>query len=628
MLTFRRTELAIVCGIAGEIRRTGAASPEVVEKQLRLLDHRGPDSWGVFASRRGAIGQTRLAIIDLITGDPPISTPDGRIGVALNGEIYNYRELRRVLSTSGHRLRTSGDTEVIVHLAEQLEPVELARRLEGMFALAVWDDTRERLILARDRFGKKPLYWWMGPDRFVFASEIKAVLKHPAVTPTLDADAIPAYLNLGYVPTPRTFFAGIHSVQPGHALVVGADLQPTLEEYWRPRAATKGKGDQLDADLSESARLVDASLEVAVRDRLVSDVPLGAFLSGGLDSSLVVAYMARAAPDRVRTFTIGFDEATGYDERAWASAVATHLGTDHTEFVVAPPAVDLVEKLVWHHDQPFADSSAIPTFLLSELAAHEVRVALAGDGGDELFGGYERFSAGLISRRLGPLASWTRLLGRLVKPPGRGAKLRRFLASASLSPPDALRAWTAYMPEELVVELSGAAPALASDSYRYRWRESEGADQLDRLLVLTMQTYLLDDLLPKVDRMSMAHGLEVRSPFLDHRLAELALHLPPNTKATVFSRKRVLRALGRDLLPREILNRPKKGFGVPLAQWFRRQLSGYVTAALGSDARVRHHLRGGVIDQLLIEHASGPQDHSDALWALLTLEVFLRSHDW
>jgi asparagine synthase (glutamine-hydrolysing) len=614
-----------MCGIAGSVQRRGEPSPEVLQRQLQLLDHRGPDSSGGFARGRGAVGQTRLSIIDLVTGDPPITTPDGGIGVALNGEIYNFAALRRQLLRQGHVLRTSGDTEVLAHLAERSEPAELAGRLDGMFAFAIWDTTRDRLVLGRDRLGKKPLYWWCDGSTFVFASEIKAVLAHPHVTADLDPEAIPAYLHFGYVPTPRTFFSGVRSVPPGHVLTVDADMRPRLEPYWVPAVPGAGDTTRLDTTLDGAAAEVRRLLDQAVQARLVSDVPIGAFLSGGIDSSAIVGLMAAHVP--VRTFTIGFEDHDGFDERPWAAKVARRFGTDHTEFVVHPQAVDLVERLVWHHDQPFGDSSAVPTFLLSELTRAEVTVALCGDGGDELFAGYERFFAGAAAHRARVLPSGVLAGARSL--PGVPAKLDRFLRAAGRGLPDSYRDWVSYIADEDVEDLCPGGSPWAVEAYREEWEATAGAHVLDRLLLLNLRTYLVDDLLPKVDRTAMAVGLEVRAPFLDHRLVEYALRLPPATKMRGMDLKRVLKRAVADLLPEEILQRPKKGFGVPLARWFRDDLAAYVGSTLGQpDARVRAHLRGPAVDRLLQEHASGRLDRGHALWTLLTLEVFLRSRGW
>ena len=422
-----------MCGISGSLTPAGTAWQTSVDEQLRLLHHRGPDAFGHFGGDLGTIAQNRLAIIDLQTGDPPITNEDGRIGVVLNGEIYNFRELRDELLARGHVLSTSGDTEVLAHLAEELDAKQIAERLDGMFAFAIWDTRCSRLMLGRDRVGKKPLYYWTSPEAFVFGSEIKAVLAHPAVPRELDDGAISAYLTFGYVPTPRTFYGGIRSVPPGHVLSVTPGAEPVVERYWHPpmrRDPVRRGGSRA---LESAAVEVRARLATAVRKRLIADVPLGAFLSGGIDSSMIVALMAGMVDGPVQTFTIGFDDRDGFDERKYARIVADRYATDHHEFVVAPDAVDLVERLVWHHDQPFGDSSAVPTFLLNELTREHVTVALSGDGGDELFGGYERFAAAMaLSRYAGvpaPVkATGRRVLGRLPRTAMRGrvGSLQRF----------------------------------------------------------------------------------------------------------------------------------------------------------------------------------------------------------
>jgi len=628
-----------VCGIAGAVGGQ-AADPSVVERQLRTLEHRGPDSWGLHRADGATLGQARLAVIDLDGGDPPITDEDGSVGVSFNGEVYNFGELRSELEGAGHRLSTSGDTEVIAHLAETTDPVDLARRLDGMAAFAVWDARRRRLVLGRDRLGKKPLYYWSSGRELVFGSEIKALLAHPSVPRRLDTEAIPAYLGFGYTPTPATFFEGIRSVPPGHVLTFNDDAgPPRLDRYWEPQVPGAGDGTvvQADLDLEGAASATRLLLTQAVERRLVADVPLGAFLSGGVDSSAVVALMARAATGgQVRTFTIGFEDSSGFDEREFARTVAGHCGTDHTEFVVRPDAVVLAERLVWHHDQPFGDSSAIPTFLLAELTRAHVTVALCGDGGDEVFAGYERFAAALAAARWGRVPAGLRAAARAgmgVLPPsalaGRVRSVQRFLAGAELTTPDALRSWVASVPDDWREQLLPGSSRAGLDSFGAAWARSAGGARLPRLLDLTMRTYLLDDLLPKVDRMAMAHGLEVRSPFLDTELVELALRLPPNLQVRGFSRKRVLKHAVRDLLPPAILDRRKRGFGVPLDRWFRTDLAPFVADRLGgANASVRDHLSGASLDRLLAEHASGRANHGHALWALLTLELFLRREGW
>jgi asparagine synthase (glutamine-hydrolysing) len=623
-----------MCGICGVIAPNPGDVEQVMEKQLDLLHHRGPDARGSFASRAGRIGQNRLAIIDLVHGDPPITNEDRTVAAVLNGEIYNFRELRSELKAAGHRFGSDGDTEVIAHLAEDLEPVALCRRLDGMFAFAVWDEKRGRLVIGRDRVGKKPLFYWHSGDRFVFASEIKGLFADPAVPRRLDPGAIPAYLTFGYVPTPRTFFDGVRSLPPGHVLTLEPGGELRIEPYWSPPVAGVNGGRRLDVSLADAARQVRALLEQAVERRLVSDVPLGAFLSGGIDSAAIVGIMAGLVDQPVQTFTIGFDDRDGYDERPYARLAATRHATEHHEFVVHPQAVDLVERLVWHNDQPFGDPSAVPTWLLSELTRQHVTVALSGDGGDELFAGYERFAAGVAAQRYAALPGAVQgvLAGTLERLPGggRAQKLRRFAGVAAEGLPDAFRDWVSYVKDaERATLLDGDRDDWALDDYRAIWRASEGAATLDRLLDLNLRTYLPDDLLVKVDRTSMAHALEVRSPFLDIDLLELACGLPPRLKARGLSLKRVLKAAVADVVPEEIVRRPKRGFGVPLDRWFREDLRSYVNSTLGApDARVREYLVGPAVDRLIAEHDAGSRDHGYALWTLLVLEVFLRREGW
>jgi asparagine synthase (glutamine-hydrolysing) len=570
-----------------------------------------------------------LAVIDLVTGDPPITTADGQVAAVLNGEIYNYLDLRRSLQRDGHRFATTGDTEVLAHLAEAMDGVDLANTLEGMFAIAIWDAIRGRLLLIRDRLGKKPLYWAETDTGFVFGSEIKALTAHPSVTNQLDVDAVPAFLHLGYVPTPRTFFDGIRSVPPGCVMTFEPGRPPVTERYWNPPGPPDWR-DRAPLSLVEAARQTRDGLRTAVERRLLADVPLGAFLSGGVDSAAVVGLMAQAMATPVKTFTIGFDDDEGFDERVAAALVATRWETDHTEFVVAPFSPEIIDDLVWHHDQPFGDSSALPTYFLSKLTREHVTVALSGDGGDELFAGYERFLAGTAAARLGRLAP---LLGSMlaVLPDRlpRSASIRRFGTGLRSGMPGAYREWVAYTSSADVGRLVQHDTAWWSEDYRKVWDRTEGAPTLDRLLDLNLRTYLLDDLLPKVDRMSMAHGLEVRSPFLDHHLLELAATFKPNLKVRRTRLKRVLREAVADLVPASNLAAPKRGFGVPLARWFREDLDEFVVARLGSRAsRIRSHVRGVAVDELLARHRSGSNDHSHTIWQLLTLETFLRQNGW
>ncbi len=624
-----------MCGIAGVVGDHGDTEASVWH-QLETLTHRGPDATGVFAGHGGAIGQTRLSVIDLVTGDPPITNEDGSIGVALNGEIYNYRQLADSLRRQGHDLKTTGDTEVLAHLAEERSPTELACDLDGMFAFAVWDRGRRRLILGRDRLGKKPLYYWSGDGHIVFASEIKGLLAHPRVPRRLNVGILPDYLAMGYAPTPDTFFQDIHSVPPGHVLVAEEDQAPRLQRYWEPPMAGESGLSILDCTMAEAARRVRAELTGAVERRLVADVPLGAFLSGGIDSSAVVALMHRAGVAPLYTFTIGFEDQTGFDERQYANLVAKRFGTDHTELVVRPNATELMEDLVWHHDQPFGDSSALPTYLLSQMTREHVTVALSGDGGDEVFAGYERFAAagllGWLQQLPGPVRRGL-FRGTAVLSPswfsGRARSLQRLVANSDRSFAATYLSWISYVPEQWRVALLGEHAKNTASRFEAQWPLTPGPSLLHRLLQLNLTSYLLDDLLPKVDRMSMAHGLEVRCPFLDPAVLELATRLPASLKQRGFALKRVLKVAMADLLPAEILHRRKRGFGVPLDRWFREDLAGYVAATLGSpDASVRQYLVGDAVDDLIAEHQSGRVGHGNALWTLLTLEIFLRKEGW
>lgn len=625
-----------MCGICGVIQARPDDLIGAVLSQLKTQRHRGPNADGWFESPRGVVAQNRLSVIDLVTGDPPMTNEDATIGAVLNGEIYNFGELRGELMRDGHALSSKGDTEVIAHLAERLNARQIAEKLDGMFAFATWDKQRERLLLGRDRTGKKPLHYWYGSGTLVFGSEIKAVLAHPAVPKVLNPRAISAYLTFGYVPTPETFFDGVRSLPAGHVLTHEPGREPVVERYWSPPLASVSPGAYtLDISMAEAAAEVRRLLEASIRRRLVSDVPLGAFLSGGIDSSAIVALMAGVMGEPVKTFTIGFEDREGFDERPFARAIAQRFGTEHHESVAQPEAVELIERLVHHHDQPFGDSSAVPTFLLNEVASRHVTVALSGDGGDELFAGYERFAAGVAVDRVLRIPAFLRHAGSdllsQIQPGllgGRVGRAHRFARNVELGMPEAYLEWISYVPDNWRRRLLASPDDWALRDYRARWDATGGAKTLDRLLKLNMETYLVDDLLVKMDRTSMAHSLEVRSPFLDTALVEFAARLPPALKARGLSLKRVLKEAVSELLPPEILNRPKRGFGVPLDRWFREDLESYSDSMLGPGARLRNHVKAEALDALIAEHRCGQANRGHALWTLVTLEVFLRNHDW
>ena len=617
------------------------------------IAHRGPDGEGSHVDGPLGLGHRRLSIIDLSdAASEPMTNEDGSLWLVFNGEIYNFRELRRSLEAR-HRFKSQGDGEVILHLYEEKGEAAVAE-LDGMFAFGLWDARKRRLLLARDRAGKKPLFYHDGPRLFAFASEAKALLAHPDVPHERDPGALPLYLTYGYVPTPGSFYRGIRALPPAHTLVATEAGTEAPRRYWRARF-TNGFGDlsagdpvaaqgatrngagtpsprpMSDAEAEERFRSL---LQAAVERRLVADVPLGAFLSGGLDSSSVVALMARAAGGRVRTFTIGFAGHTEYDEREHARVVAERFGTEHTEFVVEPKALDLVDRLVFHHDGPFGDSSAVPTWLLSELTRTRVTVALNGDGGDEVFAGYLRLYGGALSERV-PRAAFRALAGLLSllpEPADRKHPLRfakRFAEAGRLPLLERYLRWNAYFTDDLPRLLR---PELAAGLERARLLESFEASYaagtgstLARLLQLNFETYLLDDLLVKMDRMSMAHGLEARSPFLDTALVEFGASLPDRLRMRFGKGKLLLRRAMREILPASIMARGKMGFGAPLGAWFRSDLQGFVQDRL-LDARspIYEYLQKPAVEAVIARHGTARADLSAQIWALLTLESWLR----
>ncbi len=597
------------------------------------LAHRGPDDHASHAEGPVALAHRRLSIIDLsASGRQPMSNEDGTVWLVFNGEIYNFRDLRRRLGDH-HKFRGTSDSEVILHLYEDLGTEAIAA-LDGMFALALWDARRRELVLARDRSGKKPLFYFAGDGFLAFASEVKALLRHPGVPHTPDAAALPLYLTHGYVPTPGTFYTGIRSLPPAHLMVVSETARTEPTQYWRVRFRNERALDPREAE--ERFRVL---LRGAVERRLISDVPLGAFLSGGLDSSSIVAMMAPATRGRVKTFTIGFRGSFDYDERAHARLIAEHFGTDHTEFVVEPRAIDLIDRLVWHHDGPFGDASAIPTYLLCELTRRHVTVALNGDGGDEVFAGYLRFYSGLLSERIPrPLfALASRLSSLLPEPRDRRHVFRlvkRFAEAGALGLPERYLRWNSYfttgLPSLLRPELHGLAqPETLLRGYRSLLAEEDLADRnqstLTRLLQLNFETYLPGDLNVKMDRMSMAHALEARSPFLDTEIVEFGAALPDQQRMSLGRGKMLLRRAMRGLLPDRILRQGKRGFGPPLGAWFRGELDNFLSdRLLQRSSPIYDYLIPETVARLIAAHRSGAADLSPQIWSLLTLESWLR----
>ena len=624
-----------MCGLAGILSFDGA--PIARETLVRMADslrHRGPDAAGFHedAAAAPAVGlaHRRLSVIDLsAAADHPVASEDGSVQVLLNGEIYNFRELRRPLEER-HRFRSQGDTEVIAHLYEERGDDTFAA-LDGMFAVALWDARRRRLVLARDAFGKKPLYYWADARRLVFGSEIKALLA-AGVPAEMAEEHLAEYLGFGYVPTPATLFRGIRKLPPASFIVADVNGVGEPKEYWDVRFPPVGGARDISAhDAREAVR---ALLTEAVRKRLVADVPLGLLLSGGLDSSVVAALMARLVPGRLKTFTVGFEGHSSYDERAHAETVARHVGAEHHASVVRPQAAELVETLLHHHDEPFGDSSALPTYLVAQEARRHVTVALNGDGGDETFAGYDRFHAALLAERI-PMAV-RRLLSLGVRALPAGAdfhgklrRLHRFARKAVLPLDERLYAWSTFfdLPELRSLGVDGVVrDERVLSSVRSALARCPDTSVLSRFLYLNFRTYLVDDLLPKMDRMTMAHALEGRSPFLDRALVEYVATLPDEYKRRGGRGKVILKELASDLLPADILRRPKQGFGVPLGDWFRQELRPMVDDTLLSSPRLARWLRPERVRALRDEHISRRADRGHQLWTLLTLELWLRKH--
>lgn len=625
-----------MCGICGELRfGRGRTSEGAILAMRDQLIHRGPDDDGLFVSERrhAGLGFRRLRIIDLTpNASQPMANEDGSVQLVFNGEIYNFQELRRGLVARGHRFRSQSDTEVIVHLYEE-KGADCIADLEGMFALAIWDDRSERLTLARDRAGKKPLFYYRSNDLFAFASEIKSFFAHPDIVVEPDPEAMPYYFIYGYVPAPATFYRRIFQVEPATLMTVEADGRRASRRYWQLRYPEAG--DVRPIDRREALTGVRDRLTRAVERRLVSDVPLGAFLSGGIDSTIVVGLMSRLMSEPVKTFSIGFEGDPAYDETRYARLAAERFKTDHTEFLVSPSAIDLVEKLIWHHDGPFGDSSAVPTYIVSRLTREKVTVVLTGDGGDELFAGYLRFYAAVLSERIpsGLGRSAHAILSHAPVPANDRhwfAQMQRFFRSMRLPLYSRMTRWNALFFEDLDALLRPDFVAALEPIDKLRYIASElalmdGRSTLSKVLHANFKSYLPDDLLVKMDRCTMANSLEARSPFLDRELVEYAAGLPDDMKLRGRQTKFILREAFSDLLPPAIQRRGKMGFGVPLGTWFRGELRDYMRdLLLAPDARYRDMLSAPFVETLVARHLSGGANLGHQLWSLLCFEQWLR----
>lgn len=631
-----------MCGICGKVLADGGSvEPALVRAMCAALAHRGPDEEGSYAAPGVALGMRRLAIIDLTPGRIPVQNEDGTVTVVFNGEIYNYRALREELLRRGHRFATETDTEVLVHLYED-EGERLVQRLNGMFAFAIWDTRRQRLLLARDRLGEKPLVYWQGPDSLAFASELGALLCDPAAPRALDPVALHYYFAFGRVPAPLTIYAGVRKLPPAHMLIYERG-KVRLWRYWRPSFARK-----LRLSEAEWCEGILQHLERSVRLRLISDVPLGAFLSGGVDSSAVVAAMARAGAHPVRTFTIGFED-EAFSELPYARMVAERYGTAHHEFVLRPNAAEVLPRLVRHFGEPFADSSAIPTYYVSRETRQHVTVALTGDGGDESFAGYEWFvalKAGLLYGRLPvPLRRAVAMaLGALPEFPQRRGPLqllrraRRFASALSGERPslagtmfELLGGYSQarllnglYTPQMRDIAAQHDPAALREATMA----EYDGDDPLEALAYAQLLTLLPDAFFTKVDIASMACSLECRAPFADHELVEFAAQIPFDLKMggplAGFRPKYLLKkALASEWLPRQVVYREKRGFSMPLARWLREDLRTMLLDVLGARAlRDQPYLEPLAVQRMIDEHLAGRANHAARLWPLLVFQLW------
>jgi asparagine synthase (glutamine-hydrolysing) len=620
-----------MCGIAGFLYFDGAP---ISERTIRAMSdvqrHRGPDESGVYLGEGIALGHRRLSIIDLSSGQQPLSNEDGTVWISFNGEIYNYLDLKSDLENT-HRFATRSDTETIVHLYES-HPATFVSKLRGMFAFALWDKSNRTLILARDRVGKKPLYYYLDHEKLVFGSEIKSILQHPALNLEVDDSAVSDYVSLGYIPAPKSIYRSIRKVRPGYYLRV--ERRSVREvQYWD----LSFQNSQARSE-DEWRELLLAEMKTSVKIRLMSEVPLGGFLSGGVDSSGVVATMSSLLSEPVKTATIGFEEER-FDESKFAWQVSRHLHTEHHERLVTPQKIETIEKLSWHYDEPFADSSALPTYFVSQVAREKVTVALSGDGGDENFAGYSRYFMDLQENRMrqvlpsglrklffGPLA---RTYPKMDWAP-RFLRAKTTFQSLSCDPVEgyfeSMSTFRTYekpfiLSKDLRVRLGSYN---SSDVFRDYYCSADVDDPLSRIQYVDVKTYLTDDILTKVDRASMANSLEVRSPLLDHRLMELAASMPSSLKLKGTTGKYIFKKVMEKYLPNDIIYRKKMGFGIPLADWFRNGIRDFARAHIVE----RHdpYLSSSFVEKIWNQHQSGYRDRSTQLWNVLMFRLWFARH--
>ena len=621
-----------MCGIYGIVSLTGDSVPQesLLHQMGRVIHHRGPDDEGFYEGHGIALGMRRLSIIDLQGGHQPIANEDESIWAVCNGEIYNFRELRRELERAGHKFRCDSDTEILVHLYEE-EGLEFIKKLRGMFALGIWDETNQRLVLARDRVGEKPLYLYRDRDRLIFASEIKSILEMPQVPRRVSLTALHDYCALGYVPAPLTMFEGIEKLLPGEMLVVEHG-HISVSPYW-----DLSFNETEERPEAEWVEMLREKLLESVRAQMISDVPLGAFLSGGIDSSTIVAAMAQSSDRPVNTYSIGFDGPDRYyDELPFARTVANAYGTNHHEIVVRPDVCKLLPQLIWHMDEPVADSALITTYLIARLARQSVTVILSGVGGDELFGGYRRYLGESVGRYYRRMPGFMRhrvlpfLLDRL--PQDRHSALANYarlanayIRSAELAPARSYADFITVFSREMRAELMGGTVSpleFVVDHYFSR----PAVESLHRNMYVDIKTSLPDDLLALTDKMTMAASIECRAPLLDYELIELTARMPAKLKVNGFTLKYLFKKAAAKWLPPEILNRKKRGFGAPVGSWFRNQLQPLIDDCLSPEQlQKRGYFDPATVARIIAAHQERKSDHTDHLLALITFELWHRA---
>ncbi len=620
-----------MCGICGVtyFDRARTVSEHELQRMCDVIQHRGPDDSGWVLKDSCGIGMRRLSIIDLNTGHQPIANEDGSIWIVFNGEIYNHLELRKDLEKKGHKFQTHTDTEAIIHAYEEYGE-ECPKKLNGMFGFAIWDQKKHSLFIARDRLGIKPLYYYIDNKKFVFGSELKSILQVHDVARDVDVHALDIYLTFEYIPSPWSIFQKIAKLPPGHHLKL-QDGKVTVRKYWDLQF------DEKETNINEAREQLLDLLQDAVKIRLMSDVPLGALLSGGIDSSAIVALMSQVMDRPVETFSIGFNEAT-YNESSYAKIVADHFKTKHHEFVIEPDALDLTEKLIGQLDEPFGDFSIFPTYLVSKMAREFVTVALSGDGGDELFAGYDTYlanKAGQIYQRVpkfmrqGIIAPFLNMIPPTEKKKGLINRARRFTEGMRLPEDLAHTRWMIFLQEADKTRLysqdfwNNLNYEESFEFIRNHFNGVQTSDELNRQLYVDIKTYLVDDILFKVDRMSMATSLEARVPFLDHRFVEFTATLPSKLKLNGTNTKFILKDAMKELLPPEILKRGKEGFSIPIKNWLKKDLKNLMLDVLDPQKIKREgFFNPDYVQRLTQEHLTGKENHSHRLWAIMVFGIW------